>query len=67
MVSTQLLPQRVNVPAHPALHFPCEQTSPAAHAAPQAPQFLASDAVAVHTPLQLVCPAAQPQVPFVQA
>jgi hypothetical protein len=35
-------------------HLPSEQTKPAAHAVPQAPQFLASDAVLTHAPLQVV-------------
>ena len=44
IVSTQLEPQRVSEPAQPDEHLPCEQTRPAPHTVPQAPQFWGSEA-----------------------
>ena len=54
IVSTQLEPQSVSAPAQPDEHLPCEQTRPAPHTVPHAPQFLASEAVATHAPPQLI-------------
>jgi hypothetical protein len=52
-VSTQLLPHKVSVPAQLAEHRLCEQTRPAAHAVPHAPQLRPSDLGSTQTPLQL--------------
>jgi hypothetical protein len=42
LVSTHLDPQSVVPPPQLRAHVPCEQTSPASHALPQAPQLLGS-------------------------
>jgi hypothetical protein len=62
VVSTHELPHWVRLP-QPLAHLPAEHTMPLAQAVPQPPQFLASEAVSMHVPEQLVCPLRQPQVP----
>jgi len=49
---------------HP--HSPRTQVAPSGHTRPQVPQLLRSIAVLVHTPAQLICPEAQPQLPAMQ-
>jgi hypothetical protein len=50
----QAPPQSVRPAAQLTVHFPWEQTCPAAQAIPQPPQFFGSPRVSVHTPWQRV-------------
>jgi hypothetical protein len=59
-VSTQVLPHFVVLPTHERPHAPCEQTSPAAHFVPHAPQLFSSLDVIVQAPPHESCPAGQP-------
>jgi hypothetical protein len=56
-MSTHELLQLVRPVPQVVVHTPTEQTCPVVHALPHAPQFAASLAVSVHTPLQRVPPA----------
>jgi hypothetical protein len=53
------LPHIVCPAAQVVAHCPDEQTSPEAHALPQAPQFWGSLASVTQTPPHIVCPDAQ--------
>jgi hypothetical protein len=63
VTSTQLAPQSVWPAGHAATQAPIEHTWSAPQTLLQAPQLLTSVLVSTHTPLQLVCGLAQPQVP----
>jgi hypothetical protein len=63
MVSTQAPPHAVSAPAHIAVQTPALQTCPAAHALPQAPQFVASVVTLTHAPPQAVWPTGHVHAP----
>jgi hypothetical protein len=61
--STHACPQSWALPAHAVVQCPVEQTWPAAHALPHAPQFFGSLAVFTHDAPHLVSPEVHAQAP----
>jgi hypothetical protein len=58
--SAQLTPHRVNPAAQSVVHEPREHTWPGGQATPHPPQFVASELVSTHAPVQSTRPTAHP-------